>query len=338
MIFLQSCTRLSNAPTFKNTTNQRSVLGGTEPSPDSPIAKRVVMLKRGGAMICTASIVDDSHVITAAHCLKNPVSEYSIGFGPKGNTHTRAASAIGIHESYPPDGNGGSYDVGLVTFSGGIPSGFEKSTFLDPSSPNAYTGVPITHAGYGYSTPFGNYGTLLQATDYPEITYYSPTIIELTETVHSSCSGDSGSPYLVQHENEFIQIAVHSASNCNGNPDGPYLNVGNDTRPFIAWMKSKGANPQLKVAFSKLSVSLLSSQGDFYSKTLPPTAIGYACPGVILKADLQGEGIDSLIQVCKGLNGMISITPYHWNNITFIKAATTYTSKPFGGGIPYFRF
>lgn len=317
----------------------RSVLGGTPPPAGSQISKRTVMIRYKGNFYCTGTLVTTTAVVTAGHCVVSTTSPYgllnyadfTIGFGPNGNTYVRSATQLVKHVNYnyDPSNYSPNYDIALIKFSGGIPSGYEVSTFLDPMSLPPFTSINVVHAGYGYKTPTGDYGTLLEGTDNPTLSFYSPSVVQMYNTPNASCSGDSGGPYFVLDGTEYVQFGTHSGSNCKGAP--PYTNYGEDIRGYISWMTSNGATPKTKLVYSGLYASLFTSSGSGYYTELPPTRIGYSCPGLVFTASMQGNGKDSIVQVCKNSSGNVEITPYHWNGGNYVKGSKLTTAKKYGG-------
>lgn len=103
-----------------------------------------IMLKRNGNHICGGSILTENFVVTAAHCMKNDPSVFSVGYGSmyKYDFSMKSASvqSIHIHPGWQPS-RGLSNDIALMRLT-------------KPMELNERTAAPICLPPIGY-TPSG---------------------------------------------------------------------------------------------------------------------------------------------------------------------------------------
>ncbi len=188
-----------------------------------------------GGFLCTGSIVDPSHILTAAHCvfddsgnLASP-SQLSVKAGvsnfstpsPTDIEQDRSVSAIRVHPGYVWTGNLEPDDVAVLTLSSALDvSGAAVQTIALPA-PNAPfpANAAVGVAGFGKQTP----------TDEA-----SGPLSWMTATVdpQGSCSS-SAADGLIDNNAIVLCAASPSSSVCNGD-SGSGLVTTTGTRTLIA--------------------------------------------------------------------------------------------------------
>lgn len=147
------------------------IVGGTSVSNAEVIAKRTVGLffittkKENG--VCTGSILDDSHILTAAHCVADYAQGLVVFANDKLLDYVKAAVKGGVSRvpqvrlmvsvkqepGYSGQEGGGDEfnDLAVITFQGGLPAGYQPAKFLSQVSAQAFLkqGAKVTLAGYG---------------------------------------------------------------------------------------------------------------------------------------------------------------------------------------------
>ena len=238
---------LLSAPAFASENSVLPIIGGTNVSASHVIAKRTVglffMETDGKQGLCTGSILDNAHILTAAHCVTNfkaglvifsnanmldqvkQAAQHGVATAPKVRLMSSAVAKPGY------DGQlGGAAefnDLAIVTFSGGLAAGYEPAKFLSQSDVlNALKeNAPIVLAGYGITSPPSNTpnqadpnqgsGTLRQVgVKFAGMSAKLVDIFVAGSTGHDACSGDSGGPAMVQVSGETYVIGVASRSDC----------------------------------------------------------------------------------------------------------------------------
>ena len=258
------------------------IIGGTTVAPMTTISQRTVMLYfeitqngQQGAAVCSGSILDASHILTAAHCVDGFQKGYIVfsadkafdllkqaaqsglasvnGLVTKIDTATEVPGFPGMQNA----NNGGEFvDLGIISFSGGLPRGFEPAKFLAKStvlvalsqnqtvtlSGYGMTSAPAPQAsrairtsasrGHGHTqNPVAPTANPPAATGFPagvgilrqvDVNFVglAPQQIDLEfvgRTNHIACEGDSGGPALIQYQGETYVIGVDSRGDCSKN-------------------------------------------------------------------------------------------------------------------------
>ena len=267
-----------------NAQMQTRIIGGTTVSSSTAIGQRTVGLffqgkpdakGQASAAVCTGSIVDESHVITAAHCVQDFYEGAVIftagnmfaildqaskgGIASVNGQLAMMESAVAL-PGFPGMDNSNNanefVDLAVITFKGGLPTGYEAAKFLAHKDVLAAlkTSKTATLAGYGMTSapqelsqkqtqsfdfqtgkkpkapttpsddgsandgfPAG-VGTLRKVSvSYQGLSNKEIDIYFVGKANHIACEGDSGGPASVTYQGETYVVGVDSRGDCASN-------------------------------------------------------------------------------------------------------------------------
>lgn len=243
---LVACSPASKVET-QVTAQSTGIIGGEPVASKDPIAKSTVAIiasvvtKDGqeGQSICTGSLLKNSMVLTAGHCVPvgdefQEVALYII-FNPDLNkmqrTDVRLVTDAVIHPEYGKMGQEGedANDVAVLKFAGALPRGYQTAKFLADES-LLTTGTKVTLAGYGLIETDGvntKSDDHLRKVDVEIVESFGKTEILLDQTQgKGACHGDSGGPaFLNVDGTEYVWGITSRGAGKDGKDDCSLVSV-----------------------------------------------------------------------------------------------------------------
>lgn len=185
------------------------IVGGQSATENSQVAAATVKLIIRNQKYCTATLIGDHHLVTAAHCVadvKDPAAELKIGSGLDGKIQDKLlVDGLQVHPQYQGilgDEQGylevPFYDVAAIHFKGPLPAGLGPVSIAGPTEIQA--GMPTIVSGYG---AYGGDDKTRRPLSVVEsrLKQISTALLELqlaSGEGRGACFGDSGGPtYIV---------------------------------------------------------------------------------------------------------------------------------------------
>jgi hypothetical protein len=211
-----------------------AIVGGQVEPEGSDVARRTVLFTPAagdGTHGCTATILDDAHALTAAHCLigadeVDTVLVFATRFSPQATT--RAVTAM------RPFDTGFEHDIAVLGFSGGVPDGYVPVKLADDRV--LAPGTPLIEAGYGKTAADSDgseRGILRSVVTALGRVDSSRRTLELSSVGHTVCNGDSGGPDYVSIDGALAQVGVHVSGDCASG------STSTDVRAYLAWIRAQ---------------------------------------------------------------------------------------------------
>jgi hypothetical protein len=178
----------------------------------------------GGASFCTASVIAQDVVLTAAHCASDLSDTQVFYRGGQGRLVLSDVASIVVHPEFRPKIGRKhliSIDLALLHLAEPLPSTFKPVELTN--SGTVATGQPLRIAGFGRADEHvsGTSGVLragILVASEPK----SPVLVWLTDpngTGLGGCTGDSGAPVLAIGQPALVAVAIR-ANGINGHSCG----------------------------------------------------------------------------------------------------------------------
>ncbi|XP_018495777.1 trypsin-1 [Galendromus occidentalis] len=218
-----------------------------------------VQLRRHGTQICGGSILSENFAVTAAHCVQNNPSIYSVGYGSLRKYEKAEAvpvKSIHIHPGWKPN-QGLSNDIAILKFGEPITLDNRKAAPIclppkaySPSGNLKVSGWGRTREG-GRTSPELRYVVVPIIEDSQCSTRYGPVFNNASMFCamypaggRDSCQGDSGGPAVVNHDGvHYLSGVVSWGEGCAryGAP-GVYTRV-NEFTPWVEEVVAENGAP-----------------------------------------------------------------------------------------------
>lgn len=222
------------------------IIGGEDATGQEDFAKTVVALyNTSRRSLCTASILSDSTLLTAAHCVSNaaPTDLVAI-FNPdlRGNDLVaRRVSKKAVSELWETnqDNEVDTGDIALVKFVGGLPEGFRPARVLAEADA-LNDGGEVMLAGYGISDGVSRTGSkvLRFVTTQIKNKAFARTEVLLDQTAgRGACHGDSGGPAYVKVNGELRLFGVTSRGVNDQNDDCSKFSAYTNVLAYQEWIE-----------------------------------------------------------------------------------------------------
>jgi hypothetical protein len=197
-----------------------AIIGGQDATGSEDFATSIAALydvKEGG--LCTATILSDTILLTASHCVESEVSNLVVLFGTSveaAGKARRIRPVAGYIKSPLWEKNQNNQtntgDIALVRFEGGLPPGFKAATVLGDAN-ELKDGGTVLLAGYGISDGVEQTGsgtlrsveTIIKSASFSE----SEVLVDQTNG-KGACHGDSGGPAFIRKDGKLLVFGVTS--------------------------------------------------------------------------------------------------------------------------------
>lgn len=186
----------------------------------------------GFEIFCTATVIEASTVLTAAHCLDDlGARTLYVVFGldeAASDIQSRVATSSRVHGTYDAKSRSkfDRDDIALVRFSGSLPPGYRPMRLLF-NEDILVEGAPVTVAGFGATN--GNSHLGMGKLRFTEVTIRNPgygiSEVQTNETRSGTCRGDSGGPAMIEVDGAYVLWGITSRGALACNDDGIYTKV-----------------------------------------------------------------------------------------------------------------
>ena len=232
--------------------SSHAVIGGVSVGGEEIIAHRTVALifvdRHKQISLCSGSILDSNHVLTARHCLEdfkkgyvifstgNIYRDFDAAKHQSNHQNVLEISNVERFDGYPNwnkmfEGEittdrviqQNFTDLSVLEFDGDLPPGYEPAHFLPKEKALSFLtgGSPIWEAGYGIATdprgPDHNQGDgFLRKTTaiFENVSSQQANLILMGNGRSSVCQGDSGGPVMVEDHGDLFVVGVTSWTDC----------------------------------------------------------------------------------------------------------------------------
>lgn len=174
----------------------QAMVGGTPA--DGDVAARTAMVVSTRGATCTATVVAQDLLLTAAHCVA-PQADYAVAILGEGQPRLIPASRVAVHPRFDGDQfrtRRPTPDLALVKLAEPLPARFRPAP-LTTASGLPPKGDLFTLAGFGVTTDgAANTAGTLRTVQLPSIGTTGGIMVRLSPTTGSAgaCTGDSGGP------------------------------------------------------------------------------------------------------------------------------------------------
>jgi len=246
MTFTETSLTTADGTVYTKLPPELAITGGSQISTSTSLLAFVtVSLMNNNTPFCSGTLISESHVVTAAHCIEAaeniPPDNLSVGFGVTGATKIKVVG-LKKHESYADQNLDSEFtpalnaDIGIVKLAGPVPKPY-RSIALLPSTENLVTNEKVYIAGFGLDET-GNAGVLKASFSlFSAENSVSQNFKTVSSVTQSTCNGDSGGPAFVVRGNYYYLIGATSYG-----PSNFYCRGGDsfftDLRKFASWLEA----------------------------------------------------------------------------------------------------
>ncbi|KAH8328591.1 hypothetical protein KR067_011288 [Drosophila pandora] len=239
--------------------DQERIVGGINASPHE--FPWIAVLFKSGKQFCGGSLITNSHILTAAHCVARMTSwdvaaltahlgDYNIRTDFEVQHVSRRIKRLVRHKGF--EFSTLHNDIAILTLSEPVPFTREIQPICLPTSPSqqsrSYSGQVATVAGWGSLRENGPQPSILQKVDIPiwanaecarKYGRAAPggiieSMICAGQAAKDSCSGDSGGPMIINDGGRYTQVGIVSWG--IGCGKGQYPGVYTRVTSLLPWI------------------------------------------------------------------------------------------------------
>lgn len=209
----------SNSPnTISNLRPDGQIIGGTDATGNEDFTKTIVALYDvTEGSLCTASILSETILVTAAHCVGGSPADLRVVFGldlESNNIIVRPVEAYQVSPVWPVRQNQelNTGDIAVVKFLGGLAPGFTTATLLSDIN-LLKNGQTTLLSGYGISDGVANTGAgrlRFVETTVKQVNFTKTEVLIDQTKGKGACHGDSGGPAYVEVNGKKLLWGVTS--------------------------------------------------------------------------------------------------------------------------------
>jgi secreted trypsin-like serine protease len=217
-----------------------------------------VML-RGANSLCGGALIDERHVLTAAHCIKTPVEakDYKVYIGaheinkPMYMEQELSVSKIWVHEQYSDSTV--ANDLAVIRLTNPIKISDTVNVICLPGAEAKNVNDTVWVSGWGRTAHNGNTSSILKQTYMQTMgtkcsTYGAQKFSEEKQIcagkhgVGYTCQGDSGGPLMYEYEGRWYLngIVSYGATDCGVGTGLP--SVFARVKYYLPWIRSRMAS------------------------------------------------------------------------------------------------
>ncbi|XP_015180998.1 PREDICTED: proclotting enzyme-like [Polistes dominula] len=234
--------------------DQERIIGGKDADPDE--WPWIAALFNAGRQFCGGSLIDNKHILTAAHCVVNMNSwdvarltvhlgDYNIKTNSEIRHIERRVKRVVRHRNF--NSRTLYNDVAILTMSEPVEFTEQIRPICLPSGSKLYTGMTATVIGWGSLRESGPQAAILQEVSIPvwsnkecKFKYGAAapggivdSFLCAGQAAMDSCSGDSGGPLMV-NDGRWTQVGIVSWG--IGCGKGQYPGVYTRVTHFLPWI------------------------------------------------------------------------------------------------------
>lgn len=218
------------------------VVGGEDVTNVDPFAYSVVgIINMEKGSLCTGTLIDRSHVLTAAHCLPHNVNSLRVFTGLSKKDKTSVLDAVSFvatpqwqtRSSEEMDRG----DLAIIKFTGDLPRQYKGIEFVSPSF--LKEGDQVLIAGYGRSDGVKKVGTGTLRKTYLQVAnpYHGETEVLFDQSQgKGACHGDSGGPAFLVTAKGVYQWGVTSREYKDPAKDCTHYSIYSKIEPYLDWI------------------------------------------------------------------------------------------------------